>query len=197
MLQTTRIDSQEPLPVDRRLRGRMGNPNDLRRRSPCPSGPSLRQKVPGPDADRRRSRCHSAHQGPSRRSSEPARVSHARPNTPPPSIDRWTGCSAMIALPPDLRRRGGVGHPADARVAARVRPSPRQRAGGARLGAFSPSGNAWIGVALTASALPLWFLQSLLLECRGRVERALASLAGTNDGIVPIAAWITWKGRKE
>jgi predicted ATPase len=43
--------------------------------------------------------------------------------------------------------------------------------------AFSPSGDGWIGVALTASALPLWFLQSLLLECHGRVERALASLA--------------------
>jgi len=63
--------------------------------------------------------------------------------------------------------------------------------------ALSSRGDASIGVALTASALPLWFLQSLLLECRGRVERALASLAGTNDGIVPIAARITWKGRKE
>jgi hypothetical protein len=43
--------------------------------------------------------------------------------------------------------------------------------------AFSPSGDWSIGVALTISALPLWFHQSLLLECRGRVERALASLA--------------------
>jgi predicted ATPase/DNA-binding SARP family transcriptional activator len=43
--------------------------------------------------------------------------------------------------------------------------------------AFSSSGDASIGVALTASALPLWFHQSLLVECRGRVERALASLA--------------------
>jgi len=43
--------------------------------------------------------------------------------------------------------------------------------------AFSPSGDGSIGVALTTSALPLWFHQSLLLECRGRVERALASLA--------------------
>jgi len=43
--------------------------------------------------------------------------------------------------------------------------------------AFSPSGDGSIGVALTTSALPLWFHQSLLLECRGRVERALATRA--------------------
>jgi hypothetical protein len=43
--------------------------------------------------------------------------------------------------------------------------------------AFSASGDGSIGVALTTSALPLWLHQSLLLECRSRVERALASLA--------------------
>jgi len=43
--------------------------------------------------------------------------------------------------------------------------------------AFSPSGDGSIGVALTTSALPLWFHQSLLLECGARVERALAGLA--------------------
>jgi predicted ATPase len=43
--------------------------------------------------------------------------------------------------------------------------------------AFSPSGDGSVAVALTTSALPLWLHQSLLLECRGRVERALASLA--------------------
>src|SRR6185369_12960260 len=42
--------------------------------------------------------------------------------------------------------------------------------------AFSSSGDAAVGVALTAAAVPLWFQQSLMLECRGRVERALASL---------------------
>jgi predicted ATPase/DNA-binding winged helix-turn-helix (wHTH) protein len=42
--------------------------------------------------------------------------------------------------------------------------------------AFSPSGDAAIGIALTAASLPLWFQLSLMLECRGRVERALASL---------------------
>ena len=42
--------------------------------------------------------------------------------------------------------------------------------------AFSPRGDASIGVALTAAAVPLWFQQSLLLECRSRAERALASL---------------------
>jgi len=42
--------------------------------------------------------------------------------------------------------------------------------------AFSPSGDIVIGVALTAAAVPLWTNLSLLTECRGRVERALASL---------------------
>jgi hypothetical protein len=37
--------------------------------------------------------------------------------------------------------------------------------------AFSSSGDAAVGVALTAAAVPLWFQQSLMLECRGRVER--------------------------
>jgi predicted ATPase len=42
--------------------------------------------------------------------------------------------------------------------------------------AFSPSGDASIGIALTAASVPLWFQLSLMVECRGRVERALASL---------------------
>jgi predicted ATPase len=42
--------------------------------------------------------------------------------------------------------------------------------------AFSPRGDASIGVALTAASVPLWFQLSLMLECCGRVERALASL---------------------
>ena len=42
--------------------------------------------------------------------------------------------------------------------------------------AFSPSGDASIGTALTAAAVPLWMQLSLLEECRGRVERALAAL---------------------
>ena len=43
--------------------------------------------------------------------------------------------------------------------------------------AFSPEGEASIGVALTAAAVPLWMHLSLLEECRGRVEQALASVA--------------------
>ena len=42
--------------------------------------------------------------------------------------------------------------------------------------AFSPEGDAAIGVALTAAAVPLWMHLSLLEECRGRAERALAAL---------------------
>ncbi|HSF29459.1 MAG TPA: winged helix-turn-helix domain-containing protein [Candidatus Tectomicrobia bacterium] len=42
--------------------------------------------------------------------------------------------------------------------------------------AFSPSGDAAIGLALTAASVPLWFQLSQMVECRGRVERALASL---------------------
>jgi predicted ATPase/DNA-binding winged helix-turn-helix (wHTH) protein len=43
--------------------------------------------------------------------------------------------------------------------------------------AFSPVGDASIGVALTAAAVPLWMHLSLMEECRGRVERALAAIA--------------------
>ncbi len=43
--------------------------------------------------------------------------------------------------------------------------------------AFSPDGDASIGVALTAAAVPLWLHLSLLDGCRRRVEQALAALA--------------------
>src|SRR5947207_1391939 len=42
--------------------------------------------------------------------------------------------------------------------------------------AFSPGGEAAIGVALTAAAVPLWMRLSLPEECRGRAERALGAL---------------------
>jgi predicted ATPase len=42
--------------------------------------------------------------------------------------------------------------------------------------AFSPAGDVPVGVALTIAAVPLWIQLSLVQECRGRVERALASL---------------------
>jgi predicted ATPase len=42
---------------------------------------------------------------------------------------------------------------------------------------FSPGGDASIGVALTAAAVPLWIHLSLMEECRGRVEQALAAIA--------------------
>src|SRR5262249_39474868 len=41
--------------------------------------------------------------------------------------------------------------------------------------AFSPSGDASIGVALTVASIPLWMQLSLMDECRECVERALAS----------------------
>jgi predicted ATPase/DNA-binding winged helix-turn-helix (wHTH) protein len=43
--------------------------------------------------------------------------------------------------------------------------------------AFSPDGDASIGVALTAAAVPLWMYLSLPEECSGRVEQALAAIA--------------------
>jgi hypothetical protein len=42
--------------------------------------------------------------------------------------------------------------------------------------AFSPGGDASVGVALTAAAVPLWMHLSLVEECRSRVEQALARL---------------------
>jgi predicted ATPase/DNA-binding winged helix-turn-helix (wHTH) protein len=44
--------------------------------------------------------------------------------------------------------------------------------------AFSPGGDAPIGVSLTAVAAPLWMHLSLLDECRTRVGRALAAIKG-------------------
>ena len=41
--------------------------------------------------------------------------------------------------------------------------------------AFSPEGDPAVGVALTAAAVPLWMRLSLLEECRGRTEQALAT----------------------
>jgi ABC-type glycerol-3-phosphate transport system substrate-binding protein len=47
--------------------------------------------------------------------------------------------------------------------------------------AFSPDGDASIGVALTAATVPVWMNLSLMEEFRGRVEQALAALgAGAN-----------------
>jgi predicted ATPase/DNA-binding winged helix-turn-helix (wHTH) protein len=47
--------------------------------------------------------------------------------------------------------------------------------------AFSPCGDASIGAALTAAAVPLWCQLSLLDECRRRVEQALCHIApGSN-----------------
>ncbi|HKQ25770.1 MAG TPA: winged helix-turn-helix domain-containing protein [Burkholderiales bacterium] len=40
--------------------------------------------------------------------------------------------------------------------------------------AFSPAGDAEIGVALTVAAVPLWMHLSLIVECRARAEHALA-----------------------
>jgi predicted ATPase/DNA-binding winged helix-turn-helix (wHTH) protein len=47
--------------------------------------------------------------------------------------------------------------------------------------AFSPAGDVEVGVALTVAAVPLWAYLSLMEECRGRVERALACPAKSRD----------------
>jgi predicted ATPase/DNA-binding winged helix-turn-helix (wHTH) protein len=43
--------------------------------------------------------------------------------------------------------------------------------------AFSPGGAESIGMELTVAAIPVWLQSSMVDECRGRVEQALASLA--------------------
>ncbi|HBK09572.1 MAG TPA: transcriptional regulator, partial [Acetobacteraceae bacterium] len=48
--------------------------------------------------------------------------------------------------------------------------------------AFSAGGDVEIGAALTAAAAPLWMLLSLTAECRGHVERALATMAAGASG---------------
>jgi predicted ATPase/DNA-binding winged helix-turn-helix (wHTH) protein len=47
--------------------------------------------------------------------------------------------------------------------------------------AFSPTGAAEVGVALTVAAVPLWVHLSLMEECRGRVEQALSGPADSRD----------------
>jgi predicted ATPase/DNA-binding winged helix-turn-helix (wHTH) protein len=47
--------------------------------------------------------------------------------------------------------------------------------------AFSPTGDAEVGVALTVAAVPLWVYLSLMEECRGRVERALSGPAASRN----------------
>ena len=47
--------------------------------------------------------------------------------------------------------------------------------------AFSPTGDAEIGVSLTVAAVPLWVQLSLMEECRSRVERALSGPAESRD----------------
>ncbi|HEX3524191.1 MAG TPA: hypothetical protein VHT52_19140, partial [Stellaceae bacterium] len=47
--------------------------------------------------------------------------------------------------------------------------------------ALSPDGDAPVGVALTAAAVPLWMHLSLLDECRTRVELALATIRGEEE----------------
>ncbi len=47
--------------------------------------------------------------------------------------------------------------------------------------AFSPSGDASIGVALTAASVPLWIDLSMMAECRRHIERALARLTSVAE----------------
>src|ERR1700730_8762255 len=47
--------------------------------------------------------------------------------------------------------------------------------------AFSPTGAAEVGVALTVAAVPLWVHLSLMEECRGRVEQALSGPAASRN----------------
>jgi len=46
---------------------------------------------------------------------------------------------------------------------------------------FTPPGDARVGIALTAAAVPLWMHLSMMEECRARVDRALAAGTGVAD----------------
>jgi hypothetical protein len=48
--------------------------------------------------------------------------------------------------------------------------------------AFSPGGDAWIGMELAAAAVPRWMRLSLLDECRSRAEQALAACKIADGG---------------
>jgi predicted ATPase/DNA-binding winged helix-turn-helix (wHTH) protein len=62
--------------------------------------------------------------------------------------------------------------------------------------AFSAEGDPPLGVALTIAVVPLWVQLSLFGECRERVERALASLAGdaaaTGRPRIQLSAALAW-----
>ncbi|MEJ0015886.1 MAG: winged helix-turn-helix domain-containing protein [Acetobacteraceae bacterium] len=49
---------------------------------------------------------------------------------------------------------------------------------------FSPDGDTEIGVALTVGIVPFWFRLSLMKECRGRIEQALAAAGAETDARV-------------
>jgi len=80
-------------------------------------------------------------------------------------------CTTPCQLLPDLFDRAETELetlPAPAWLAA----TPSRRQVRAALDwAFSPTGAAEVGVALTVAAVPLWVHLSLMEECRGRVER--------------------------
>jgi predicted ATPase/DNA-binding winged helix-turn-helix (wHTH) protein len=60
--------------------------------------------------------------------------------------------------------------------------------------AFSPLGDANIGVALTGAAVPLWFQLSLMSECCERVELALSAVSAGQDppGEMQLQAALAW-----
>jgi predicted ATPase len=85
------------------------------------------------------------------------------------------------------RRHAEYGRDVMERAESRLERSPtvRQLADLARLidnvranldWAFSPAGDQSLGIALTAGAIPFWMHLSLMDECRGRVEQALAAI---------------------
>ena len=69
----------------------------------------------------------------------------------------------------------GMGLAPDGRMARRVR-GHIDNVRAALDWAFSPGGDAAIGVALTVATVPLWMHLSLMAECRSRVEQAIARL---------------------